>query len=156
MSAHESDMDLGRLLRFVVFTALVGFFLNEIWEVAQMFAYIRPPGSSSMSEFSLCSRAAVGDAVIILGICAIGALASRDPGWGLSGAWNVYATSSILGVTYATLLERWAVAEGRWAYAESMPIVPMLDAGLWPLLQMVLLPPLSVYVARWWTLHSAV
>lgn len=149
-------MDLGRLLRFVVFTALVGFFLNEIWEVAQMFAYIRPAGSSSMTEFGRCSRAAVGDVGIILGICAVGVLASGDLHWCMHASWNVYATSSVLGLTYATLLERWAVAEGRWLYSESMPVVPLFDAGLWPLLQMVLLPPLSFWIARWWTLRSAV
>lgn len=147
-------MVLRRLFRFVVVTALVGFFLNEIWEVAQMFAYIRPAGSSSMSEFGRCSRAAVSDVGIILGICAVGALASRDLHWGMRGGWNVYATSSVLGLTYATLLERWAVAEGRWSYSENMPLVPTLDAGLWPLLQMILLPPLSFCIARWWTLRN--
>jgi hypothetical protein len=37
---------------------------------------------------------------------------------------------------------------GRRAYAERMPIVPLVDVGLSPLLQWIVLPPLIVWFVR--------
>ena len=92
---------------------------------------------------------------IILGIYAAGALAAGDLGWGLRGRWNIYATVAVLGLAYAALMEHAALAAGRWSYTERMPVVSVLGAGLWPLLQMTLLPPLTVWIARRWAGRSA-
>jgi hypothetical protein len=123
--------------------------LKEIWKMAQMFAYVETAGHSWRSPLSLCTRAAVVDVGIILGIYAAGALAAGDLGWGLCGRWNIYATAAVLGLAYA------ALAAGRWSYTERMPVVSVLGAGLWPLLQMTLLPPLTFLFARWWVNRSA-
>ena len=53
------------------------------------------------STLGLCTRAAVGDVGIILGIYAAGALAAGDLGWGLRGRWNIYATTAFPGLAYA-------------------------------------------------------
>ena len=37
---------------------------------------------------------------------------------------------------------------GRWAYAEGMPVVPLLGVGLSPALQWILLPPLVAWFVR--------
>jgi len=133
-----------------VATALTGFVLNEIWEMAQMPAYVETARDPWIRTLGLCTWAAVGDAGIILGICTAGALAAGDLGWGLRGRWNIYVTAGLLGLTYAALVEHAALATRRWSYTESMPVVPVLAAGLWPLLQMTLLPPLTFWIARWW------
>ena len=134
--------------RYVATIVLVGFVLNELWEMAQMSAYRETAGHSWMSTLGFCTRAAVGDVGIILGIYAVGALAANDLSWGLCGRWNIYATAAFLGLVYATLVEHSALAVGRWSYTENMPMVSMLDAGLWPILQMTLLPPLTFWIAR--------
>ena len=119
-------------------------------------AYIETAGHSWMSTLGLCTRAAVGDAGIILGIYAAGALAAGDLGWGLRGRWNIYAMTAVLGLAYAVLVEHAALATGRWSYTEGMPMVLVLGAGLWPLLQMRLLPPsLTFLFARWWADRGA-
>jgi hypothetical protein len=41
-----------------------------------------------------------------------------------------------------------ALAAGRWSYMERMPVVSALGAGLLPLFQMTLLPPLTFLFAR--------
>lgn len=92
---------------------------------------------------------------ITLGIYAAGALAAGDPACGLRGRWNIYATAAVLGLAYAALVEHAALATGRWSHTERMPVVSMLGAGLWPLLQMTLLPPLTFLLARWWAARSA-
>jgi len=147
-SAH-SGLPWRLLGRFFAATVLASFVLNEIWEMAQMSAYVETEGHSWTSTLDLCTRAAVGDVGIILGIYAAGALAAGDLAWGLSGRWNIYATEAVLGLTYATLVEHAALASGRWSYTERMPVVSVLDAGLWPLLQMTLLPPLTFLIALW-------
>lgn len=149
-SGVHSRLPWQRLGRFFATTALTSFALNEMWEMAQMPAYIETAGHSWMDTLGFCTRTAVGDVVIILGIYAACALAAGDLGWGLRGRWNIYAATCVLGLTYAALVEHAALAAGRWTYTERMPIVPWLDAGLWPLLQMTLLPPLTLLLARWW------
>lgn len=141
--------------RFFAATVLTGFVLNEIWEMAQMSAYVETAGRSRTSTLGLCTRAAVGDVGIILGIYATGALAAGDLGWGLHGCWNIYATAGVLGLAYAALVEHAALAAGRWSYTERMPIVSVLGAGLWPLLQITLLPPLTFWISGWWVGRSA-
>jgi hypothetical protein len=135
---------------FLVTTVFVGFVLNEIWEMAQMSAYVETTGHSIMSTLGFCTRAAIGDVGIIMGIYAAGALAAGDPCWGLRSRWNICATAAVLGLVYAVLVEHAALASGRWSYTERMPVVSVLGAGLWPLLQMTLLPPLTFWIARWW------
>ena len=141
--------------RFSAATVLASFVLNEIWEMAQMSAYVETAGHSWTSTLGVCTWAAAGDVGITLGIYAGGALAAGDLGWGLRGHWNIYAIAAVLGLACAALVEHAALAAGRWSYTESMPVLSLLGAGLWPLLQMTLLPPLTFLLARWWAGRSA-
>lgn len=146
---------INALERFFVATVLTGFVLSEIWEMAQMSAYVETTGRSWTSTLGLCTKAAVGDVGIILGIYAAGALAAGNLVWGLRGRLNIYATVAVLGLAYAALVEHAALAVGRWSYTERMPVVSVLGAGLLPLLQMTLLPPTTFWISRWWAGRSA-
>lgn len=149
-SSADSQLPWQRLVKFFAITVLMSFVLNEIWEMVQMPAYVETAERSWTSTIVFCTRAAVGDVGIILGIYAGGALAAGDLAWGLRGRWNIFATAAFLGLAYAALVERAALTSGRWSYTGRMPVVMVLDAGLWPLLQMTLLPPLTFWIARWW------
>ncbi len=142
-------------MRFFTTTVLAGFVVNEIWEMAQMSAYVEMVGRSWTSTLGTCTRAAAGDVGIILMLYAASALIAADLGWGLRGRWNHYATAAVLGLAAGALVEHAALAAGRWSYTERMPVVPVLGAGLWPLLQLTLLPPLTFLFARWWAGRSA-
>jgi hypothetical protein len=150
----HSSLPWRRLGRFFSATVLASFVVNEIWEMVQMSAYVETAGHSWASTLGLCTRAAAGDVGIILGIYAAGALAAGDLGWGLRGRWNIYTTAAVLGLAYAALVEHAALAAGRWSYTERMPVVSVLGAGMWPLLQMTLLPSLTFLFARWLTERS--
>jgi hypothetical protein len=151
----RSSVPWRRLGRYIATTVLASFVFNEVWEMAQMSTYVETAGHSWTSTLGLCTRAAVGDVGLILGIYAAGALAAGDLGWGLRGRWNNYATAAVLGLACAALVELAALAAARWSYTERMPMVPVLGAGLWPLLQMTLLPPLTFLFARWCAGRSA-
>ena len=154
-SGAHSSLPWRRLGRFFAATVLTGFVLNEIWEMAQMSAYIETADRSWTSGLGLCTWAALGDLGISLGIYAAGALAAGDLGWGLRGRWNIYAIVAVLGLACAALVEHAALAAGRWSYTERMPVVSVLGAGLWPLLQMTVLPPLTFWISRRWAGRSA-
>lgn len=154
-SRSHSSLSWRQLERFIATMVLTSFVLNEIWEMAQMSAYVETAGHSWTSTLGFCTRASVGDVGIILGIYAASALAAGDLSWGLRGRWNIYATAAFLGLVYAVLVEHAALSAGRWTYTERMPVVSVLGAGLWPLLQMTLLPPLIFLFARWWACRSS-
>ncbi len=50
--------------------------------------------------------------------------------------------------TFFTDFEWHAVRAGRWAYSDLMPIVPLLQVGLAPVLQWLVVPPIVVYFLR--------
>ncbi len=135
------------------FTALfmTAFGLNWLWEMAQMPAYAEMAAHSWGEIVLTCTVATVGDGVITLAIYGVGALATRRLRWGLEGGWNVYATAALLGGAWAAAIKWRALAFGRWSYTDRMPIVPVLDIGLWPLLQLTVLVPLALWIATTWT-----
>lgn len=144
-----------RLGHFLATTVLVSFALNEIWEMSQMSTYVETAGHTWTSMLGVCTAAAVVDVGITVIIYSAGALAAGDLGWGLHGRWNIYATVAVWGLGYAALVEHASLTAGRWSYTNRMPVVPLLNAGLWPLLQMILLPPLTFAFARWWAGRNA-
>lgn len=135
------------------FTTLVGatFVLNWFWEMLQMPAYVEMAGRSWSETAWRCTQATFGDVAITMIAYGIGALAAGQLAWGRGRSWNVYGTGAVLGALFATSIEHIALAHGRWTYNENMPIVPFLAVGLWPLLQLTLLVPLSLAAARWAT-----
>ena len=52
-----------------------------------------------------------------------------------------YALMTTVGLTIAVLIQRHALATGRWEYTENMPLLPIVRVGLVPVLQMVVVPP---------------
>lgn len=122
------------------------FVLNWLWEGAQMKAYA--PHGTPTAAMLRCTFATFADVAITLGLYAIGALAAKRLYWGLRGGWNVYLTCALLGFAYAVLVERQATASGRWSYSWHMPIIPLLEVGLWPVLQLTLLVPFCVWIAN--------
>lgn len=57
-----------------------------------------------------------------------------------------YGALALLGCWIALFVEYKALALSRWAYTEAMPVVPHLEVGLSPLVQMTVLLPLAVFV----------
>jgi len=62
----SADFSLGsrRLGRFIASTVLASFVLNEIWQMAQMAAYVETAGRSWQSTLALCTRAAASDVAV--------------------------------------------------------------------------------------------
>ena len=61
----------------------------------------------------------------------------------------------ITGMSVAIIMERLALDVGRWQYGPHMPVLPGLEVGILPVVQMALLPLWSVLVARRWVPNLA-
>lgn len=124
--------------------------LNWPWEMVQMRAYVEMATRSWSDSTLTCTVATLGDGVITLGIYGVTALAKRRFQWGLHAGWKGCAAVALLGAACAVAIEKVALTAGCWSYNEQMPIVPVLNVGLWPLLQLTLLVPIALWIAGWW------
>ena len=123
--------------------------VNFVWEIGQSVLFA-PMGSLAQGLWR-CLAASAVDAVIVFGIVVVGLLVFRRIDWWLvRPRASGYALIVITGLTIATAIERRALQQGRWAYESGMPIVPGLDVGLLPLLQMAVLPPVIFYATAAW------
>ena len=126
---------------FRLFAVAVG--INFIWEMAQMPLYSDMPFDEFFSWW-LCLRASFGDGVIVLAIWAIGAALFRRFQWFEPLRPGPVAVLLLAGTLIAVGIETHALETGRWAYSDLMPILAVVDAGASPLVQLLVLPFLSM------------
>ena len=120
----------------------VAFLLNWIWEATHAAAYVESTGPF-LYRLRHCLPMAGTDALwtLALWFLVTGAMQRADPAWRLT-------TVAVLGAVSAVAVERVALADGRWTYNALMPIVPIVDVGLWPVAQMTILPVITAWLAR--------
>jgi hypothetical protein len=115
--------------------------LNYPWEVLQMPLYVNDGDFLDFAKH--CVVPAWGDAVIVVIIYSIGWALTSNSAWAEKPTASSYAIMLGVGFLIAVGVEWIAVFElDRWNYTPRMPIIPGLNIGLSPVLQMLLLPPL--------------
>jgi hypothetical protein len=123
--------------------------MHFVWEMLQVPWYQGMADASHGSVVWLCMRATGGDVLIILASFWLSSILCGNRRWLLEGDRKpalIVVTIALL----ATIVLEW-LATGpleRWAYADSMPIIMLLEVGLTPLLQWVLLLPLLLWLTR--------
>lgn len=125
----------------------IAFALNWVWEAAHAVAYVESQGTFA-ERLRHCLPMAMTDAAWTAGLWAIsGGL------WPSAPRWNPthLAMLAVLGAMTAVGLERVALTTDRWTYNALMPIIPVLNVGFWPVLQMTVLPVVTVCLAEWGT-----
>jgi hypothetical protein len=127
---------------------VVSFTINWLWEMLQMPAYAEMAGRSWSETAYRCVIASIGDVVMTLLVCGLGSLAAADIRWVLRKRSNVLVSAGLLGSLFAIAFECWALWVRRWSYTPDMPLVPVIEIGLWPILQLTLLIPVSLVVTR--------
>jgi hypothetical protein len=107
--------------------------LNFFWEILHSSLYLHYRGGP-ITE-TVLFRAALVDAFIILVL----SLTNYSIRFFRTRPWLLVFFS----LTVSIELERWALITGSWAYASSMPIIPIILTGLTPTIQLALLGYLS-------------
>jgi hypothetical protein len=120
--------------------------INFVWEMAQMPLYQDMPFDELFSWW-LCFRASIGDGVIVLAIWAIGAALYRRFAWFRPLRIGSITVLLLSGAAIAVGIEVHAISTGRWAYSALMPMMPVVDIGLSPVVQLLLLPFISMKLA---------
>lgn len=137
------------LRRYAVVALAVAFPLHFAWEWLQCQPYFVhqaiPPTATSML------MATVGDlALTIAAYLAVAVLNGLQ--WGLHrwNAWGIVILESVA-IALAIAVESFALATGRWSYTDAVPFMPGTRVSLLPVLQLVLLLPLTFLLARFLT-----
>lgn len=128
--------------KFYLILAVTAFGMNWIWEMAQMSAFEIKPEESRSQVFLFCTLASVIDAAVTIGIYV---LLSR---FNLSNQILFYLSAALLGALCATFFEWFAFVFELWRYNQSMPIMPLIGVGMLPFVQLTLLVPLAIWLAR--------
>ena len=129
--------------------ALFAFLLNLPWEMWQIPLFKGMPSLAHWDGVILCTRAALGDAVIALLAFWLVAAISGTRSWMRRPSAVTLGAFVASGLIVTIALEYWATqVGGRWEYADAMPRLPLLGTGLAPLLQWLLIPPLVAWLVR--------
>lgn len=91
--------------------------------------------------------ATAGDIVYTFFALLVIALFKHEIAWWQKMTWHDAAVLACLGLVIALFVEYKAFLFGRWAYTAAMPIIPIVQVGLSPVLQMMILLPVSVLLA---------
>ena len=134
----------GDFKRFSFLALTLAFFLNFAWELTQgplykdfIFGY---------EHIAFCALASVADAIMTLLLYYISAFIFKKRTLIKNLTFQEIILIILGGGISAILVEIWHVSKGHWAYANSMPLIPIIGAGLLPVLQFTILPVLVYYI----------
>lgn len=135
------------LRRYLVFSAIA----HLLWEFAHIPLYtIWLTGAPGEIVFAAV-HCTGGDILITLSTFTIALLLFGRPTWPQTQGPRVLLAALIFGVGY-TIFSEWLNIEIReaWAYRDLMPVIPVIDAGLSPVLQWVAIPIAGYSYALGW------
>lgn len=131
-----------RKLLLLVFAA--GFITNLVWENAQAPLY---EGYESFSQhFVFCLAASAVDGAIVVLLYVLVFLIRKNMFWLLHSDMKDVGIIVIFGALTAIVFEIVALKNGLWNYTKDMPLV--FGLGLIPLMQLSILPALSIYLLK--------
>lgn len=136
---------MNKIIRTLLIIAGISFLINAIWENAQ--APLYQGYSNFWQHLPICWTASLGDVLIILILYFVLAAINRNMFWiakiSRVDIVIVVALGSLIGIG----IEKWSLINQRWQYGSAMPLIPYIEVGLLPVLQMILLPLLTYYIS---------
>ena len=141
-SAPESGW-LHTLRRYIIFVAGA----HLLWEFAHLpFYTIWDTGTPSELVFAAV-HCTGGDILISVSSVMLALFVVGDVTWPSGAHRRVVLLTVLIGVAY-TIFSEWLniVIREAWAYRDIMPVVPIVDAGLTPVLQWIAIP----IAGFWW------
>ena len=124
--------------RFWIAAAVLTVLLHFVWEMWQSRFFASMADMPPLRHALVCLLASLGDLLIAAVAYAATVLLLRRS-WPLRARWQGPAALWMaISIAFGVAIERWALASGRWTYAESMPT--LLGVGLLPLIQWIIVP----------------
>lgn len=136
----------GAYRNYIVAIVLLGTFLNAIWEFAhaplyRFFAY-------DVEHMIICLLAALADMLLLLFLFFAFGLLYGDIHWIRQLSLSRMFVLVLFGGAGAIIGEIWHTTRGDWYYTDAMPMIPLLDVGIYPVLQFMLLPLIVFTMVR--------
>jgi len=124
------------------------FLLHFVWELLQIPWFEGMADAPHQVATWMCTRATFGDAVItVVSFWAVAVLQGRT--WISRPTLLNVAAFAGAGVAITVVLEILSTKVwSRWAYSEAMPVIPVIDVGVIPIAQWLILPPLVLWIVR--------
>jgi hypothetical protein len=121
---------------------------NLVWELAQLPLFTLWTEASRGFIAYAVFHCTVGDVLIAASALLLAMCLAAPLGFPERGLVRVAVVATLVAVAY-TALSEWLNTQVRasWTYAPSMPVVPILNVGLAPLVQWLVLPPAVVAAA---------
>lgn len=122
---------------------------NLVWEAAHLPLYTLWNTGTAREKLFAIVHCTGGDVLIALTCLAIALITVGHRDWPLRAFRPVAVVTVVLGVGY-TIFSEWLniVVRQSWAYSELMPVVPVIDTGVTPLLQWLVVPLVAFWLAR--------
>lgn len=137
--------------KFVIIIIVLSFLLNFAWELIQIPLY--KDSFYSIGHIAFCALASLADAIMVLLLYFGFALIFRNPFWMKHLNWKRIVMVILAGGTGAVMAEIRHLSFGTWAYADLMPIIPVINVGISPVLQFMILP-LLIYLLSFYYLKN--
>lgn len=152
-SVSLADADWLSALKAYLAVALMA---NLSWEILQLPLYtIWTKGTTRELAFAVV-HCTLGDVLIALAALTLALVAVGTRDWP-NGQYNAVLMGTVLiGVGY-TIFSEWLniVIRASWAYSPLMPVVPIINTGLSPLLQWIVIPIAALFAAKRASLQSS-
>lgn len=141
VSASSSEHWSGDLVRRLTMLFVVAVLVNYPWERLQSPLYVHSGGASI--PWWLCLAASLADGLFVVVIFGVGWMTLGRRTWFEQPGIEGYLVMLVSGVAISIGVEWTTVHVLRWwTYGDQMPLVPIVNIGLVPMTQMLVLPPL--------------
>ena len=124
--------------RFVITIIHLAFFFNVSWEILQMPLF--KGGVYDWQHIMFCGLASIADVIMVLIIYFGFALIYKNAFWVKNLNTKSIILLLLIGGIGAVLAEVWQLSIGTWSYTSDMPLIPVVNVGLSPVLQFMILP----------------
>ncbi len=124
--------------QYILTVISLSFFLNAIWEILQIHLY--KGGVYTLLHILFCLLASAADAIMVMLIFFGFAIITKNGMWPqiLKPIHIIFLI--LIGGVGAVLAETRHLSIGTWSYSDKMPIIPIVNVGLSPVLQFMILP----------------
>ncbi|MFZ1798903.1 MAG: hypothetical protein WAU24_03485 [Chitinophagaceae bacterium] len=124
--------------QIIVAILFFAFLFNAAWEILQIPLY--KGGSYEWNHIVFCLLASVADVIMVLLLYFSFAFIYKNALWVKNVNPGKIIVLILTGGIGAILAESRHLLLGTWSYASAMPLIPVVDVGLSPVLQFMILP----------------
>lgn len=124
--------------KFIFIMIVFAFLLNIAWELIQIPLYKNP--AYDTNHIAFCALASLADVLMVLLLYFGLSFIFKDPFWLQDFKLKRVLLLVLIGGAGAVLSEMRHLSLGSWGYNDSMPIIPVVNVGISPVLQFMILP----------------